>query len=80
MSTKAGYVAEHRLVAASHMGRCLTRFEVVHHVDHNPANNSPTNLMTFASQSDHKQFERHGSPLPIWSGSTQFNMTESFGA
>lgn len=39
-----GYVAEHRLVAEAALGRPLRDDEVVHHRDHNPANNSPENL------------------------------------
>jgi hypothetical protein len=70
MAQKSGYVFEHRLIVARAIGRALTRVEVVHHVDHDPANNSLENLMLFETHSDHKLFEAHGSPLPLWSGAS----------
>lgn len=69
MARKDGYVAEHRLKVAQAIGRLLTSKEVVHHMDRDPHNNALENLALFASQSDHKRFEHHGLPLPIWQGS-----------
>jgi len=66
MARKDGYVMEHRLIVAQHMGRCLKRSEVVHHKDHNPENNDPHNLMLFASNSQHKKYEAVGQPGPLW--------------
>ncbi len=66
MARKDGYVMEHRLVVAQQLGRCLTRIESVHHEDHNTRNNSPSNLMLFATNRDHKLYEGRGSPPPIW--------------
>lgn len=40
--SKNGY--EHRVIAEKLLGRKLAENEVVHHLDHNPENNSPTNL------------------------------------
>jgi len=61
---------EHRLLVAQAIGRCLTRTEAVHHEDHNPSNNALSNLSLFATNKDHKLYEHHGSPLPIWRGSS----------
>ena len=66
MARKDGYVMEHRIIVAQAIGRLLLRTEVVHHKDHNPANNDLSNLQLFASNRDHKLFEHHGFPLPIW--------------
>ena len=48
-----GYVQEHRLIAAGTIGRLLRPGEVVHHINGNPADNSPENLMVLSSQSEH---------------------------
>jgi hypothetical protein len=68
MARKDGYVGEHRLLVARVLNRCLTRQEVVHHDDHDPTNNTLSNLMLFASNRDHKLYEHHGTPAPIWRG------------
>ena len=62
MARADGYIMEHRLVMARHLGRLLSRTEVVHHIDHNPSNNCIGNLMLFPSNAEHKRFE--GSRLP----------------
>ena len=71
MSRTDGYVMEHRLVVARILGRCLTRAESVHHIDHKPLNNALTNLMLFATNRDHKLFEGGKDIIPLWDGSRQ---------
>ncbi len=66
MARKDGYVMEHRLVVAKILGFPLLRREVVNHKDHNPANNDPSNLQLFANNRDHKLYEAHGTPPPLW--------------
>lgn len=57
MSRKDGYIMEHRLLVAQREGRCLSRIEVVHHIDHNPENNDINNLMLFPNNAEHKKYE-----------------------
>lgn len=66
MARGDGYVMEHRLFVARALGRCLLRTEVVHHINHDPTDNDLSNLQLFASNQDHKLYEHHGSPAPIW--------------
>ncbi|NBW13466.1 MAG: hypothetical protein EBR82_36215 [Caulobacteraceae bacterium] len=68
MARKDGYVMEHRLLVAQAIGRPLLRSEVVHHRNHDPQDNAIANLELFASNRDHKLYEAHGSPDPIWRG------------
>jgi hypothetical protein len=60
-----GYVREHRLVAESLLGRTLFQGEVVHHIDDDPANNSPENLQVFPSNADHLRETLKGK-TPQW--------------
>lgn len=53
-----GYVFDHRLVMERILGRHLKPGEVVHHIDGNPANNSPGNLRLFPNQSAHTAHHR----------------------
>jgi hypothetical protein len=59
MARADGYMMEHRLVMALIVGRLLSRTEVVHHLDHEPANNMPSNLELWPSNGSHKAAE-HG--------------------
>lgn len=59
MARKDGYVMEHRLVIAMHIGRTLSRTEVVHHLDHNTRNNHINNLELWPTNGSHKAAE-HG--------------------
>lgn len=54
---KSGYVLLHRYIMELMLGRYLTKEEVVHHIDGNPKNNEESNLMLFASNSEHTIFE-----------------------
>lgn len=59
MARKDGYIMEHRLVMARWVGRCLTRTETVHHIDHKPLNNPRSNLELWPDNRSHKLAE-HG--------------------
>ena len=52
---------EHRVIAERLLGRSLTRREVVHHIDENPKNNDPSNLMII-TQGQHMR--EHGLGVP----------------
>lgn len=47
---------EHRAVAEEKLGRPLKPGEVVHHIDGDKHNNTPENLMVFASQKEHAAY------------------------
>lgn len=49
-----GRVREHRIVMEKMIGRILLQSEVVHHLDDNPSNNKPSNLVLYASNAEHK--------------------------
>lgn len=55
-----GLIYEHQMIAEQKIGRKLKDGEVVHHIDRNRLNNSPNNLLVFASQADHGAFHRGG--------------------
>lgn len=58
-----GYVFEHRLVAEKILGRYLTHEEVIHHIDNNPLNNSPKNLMLCRNNGEHRSV--HGGKIKV---------------
>lgn len=51
MATKNNYVLLHRALVENHLGRYLTREEVVHHKDGNKKNNSIDNLQVMSAKS-----------------------------
>jgi hypothetical protein len=53
MADSDGRVGEHRLVMAERLGRMLLPSEIVHHVDGDRSNNTPSNLWLFAGQGSH---------------------------
>ena len=69
-------VAEHRLVMEKKLGRYLLRHEVVHHMDGNPLNNHPDNLVLFSHNSDHLKHELTGH-CPKWSPEGKKKLLES---
>lgn len=75
-ATKAGYVAEHRLVMEGVIGAFLQPQEVVHHIDGNPDNNDPQNLRLFSSNAEHLKHELVGR-TPRWSADGLRRMEEA---
>ena len=59
-ANKEGQVYLHIIVAEEKLGRNLLPEEVVHHKDLNKLNNDPSNIMVFATNSDHSSFHANG--------------------
>lgn len=55
-ANSGGHVLEHIVVAERTLGRLLKHGETVHHIDKNKLNNSPSNLIVFATTGDHTLF------------------------
>lgn len=58
-ANRDGSVYLHVIVAEKTLGRYLLPEEVVHHKDFNKLNNDPSNLMVFATKSDHTRFHKN---------------------
>lgn len=55
---KQGYVPEHRLVVEKYLGRYLTKSEIIHHINENPADNRIKNLYLFSKRWKHGVYHR----------------------
>jgi len=67
-ATKQGYVPEHRLVVEKHLGRYLTKLEVIHHINEIRTDNKIKNLYLFAKRWQHcvyHRFVNNGKRKPI---------------
>ena len=62
-ATESGLKYAHRLVAEVAIGRELKRKEIVHHIDGNPENNAPDNLVLCPSQAYHKLLHKRQDAL-----------------
>ena len=55
---KQGYVPEHRLAVEKHLGRYLTKAEVIHHINEIKTDNRIGNLYFFAKRWQHCVYHR----------------------
>lgn len=59
-ANRDGSVYLHIIIAEKILGRYLLPEEVVHHKDLDKLNNDPSNLIVFATKSDHTRFHMNG--------------------
>jgi hypothetical protein len=62
MARQNGYVLEHRLVVAQHLGRCLCHVEVVHHQNGQILDNRFENLRLYQDHRTH-YIDRHAAQI-----------------
>jgi HNH endonuclease len=66
-------VAVHRLVVEEHIGRALTRDEIIHHRDHDPENNAIENLQIM-TRAEHCRHHLRDAPLSKWTPEEEAEM------
>jgi hypothetical protein len=76
MANSAGYVREHRLVVEEILGRPLTQTEVVHHLNDEPGDNHPDNLMVYETNGRHLAETLKGK-CPQWTEEGRDRILES---
>ena len=64
-ANKDGYVLEHRLVFEKKIGRYLGIDEIIHHINHDPSDNRPENLMVL-NKIEHNIIHGKGKALIEW--------------
>ena len=65
MVRKNGFIGRSRLIMAESLGRCLTKKELVHHIDNNTLNDDITNLQLM---SGFLHSQHHGTLRFWWRG------------
>ena len=75
-ANNSGYVREHRLVAEETLGRLLKSTEVVHHMNDDPADNRPANLMVYETNALHLADTLKGR-VPQWTEEGKARILES---
>ena len=60
-ANNSGYVREHILIAEEIIGRSLKPNEIVHHIDENPSNNNPDNLIVM-TRAEHARLHKPTPP------------------